>query len=170
MCGMSQPTLGEIRKQVYLLDAQDFIDHPIWESCLDEELVDGQDEATAKPSAKAEVEGDADGEYVVAADAIFADGTKHPAYVYSGKPNDLGCVQPNVLVPGAQIGFWFGSLRFRSNPEAYLDACYGLLGKPREAIFPIHFITRAAINRSPMTVVVNGFQALDHHDREMTIG
>ena len=167
---MPKPSAATIRKQVYLLDAQDFFEHPIWEFCSDEELEDGQDEATAKPSAELEVEGYADGVYVVACDATFADGSTHPAYVYSGQPQDLGCVQPNILVPGAQVSMWFGSLRFRANPEGFLASCYGLLGGPREAIFPIQFRTRVHVNGAPLTVVVDGFKALDHYDQVITIG
>ena len=47
----------QTRKQVYLLSAEDFKSYPIWEFCLDEEGMEGQDEATVKPSEDLEVPG-----------------------------------------------------------------------------------------------------------------
>lgn len=40
---------SSIRKQVDELNAEDFHKYPLWEYCLDEEGVDGQDECTVRP-------------------------------------------------------------------------------------------------------------------------
>ena len=42
--------MARIRKQVYDLTAEDLRRYPLWEFCLDEEGIEGQDEATVKPS------------------------------------------------------------------------------------------------------------------------
>jgi hypothetical protein len=150
-----------IRKQVYLLSIQDLIDHPIWEFCSDEADVDGQDEATVRPSEEREVPGFSPGAYVVAADAVLGDGTSVLGYLYSGEPSDMGCIQPNILAGSSQVNFWLGWLRFITNKEERIANNYALLGKSRESIFPIAFRSRANINGEPLIVSVEGFMALD---------
>jgi hypothetical protein len=150
-----------LRKQVYLLSPQDLIDYPIWEFCSDEEGVDGQDEATVRPSEESEVPGYSPGVYVVAADAVFSDGITAPGYLYSGEPSDMGCVQPNLFTGSSQVNFWLGWLRFIGNVEEIIAGNYKLLGKSRESIFPISFQSRVNVNGAPLEVLVEGFMALD---------
>jgi hypothetical protein len=156
-------------RQVQRLTPEDFLAHPVWEFVPDEELAPGQDEATVRPSAVPEVN-DAGGLYVIAADALLNDGTQLPGYVYSGDPDDPAAVQPHLLIAGTQVNFWFGSLRFRAYPEDYLNACYAVLDRDRDAIFPIRFVSRVPVNGAPMTVVVTGFKASDHHDTVFNLG
>jgi hypothetical protein len=124
------------RKQVYLLSAQDLIDQPIWEFCPDEEGVEGQAEATMRPSTDKEVPGYSPGVYIVAANVRFADGTAGIGYLYSGKPDDFGTIQPNAVVDAGQVNFWLGWLQFRKNLEQHLAQAYELIGKDRNSIFP----------------------------------
>jgi len=161
---------GRIRKQVYLLTAQDLTDHAIWEFCSDEEGEEGQDEATVKPSSVTEVPGYSPGVYILGSDVVFSDGTKTIGYIYSGEPQDLGCTQPNILVGSEQINFWFGALRFQRNLEERLAGYYRLLGKNREAIYPITFQSRADVNGSPLKIVVESFMGIDEKREVVAVG
>jgi hypothetical protein len=161
---MNEPA-EHIRKQVYHLNAQDLIDHPIWEFCSDEEGIEEQDEATVRPSEDQEVPGYSPGAYVVAADVVFADGTTAVGYVYSGRSDDFGCVQPNVIVGSSQINFWLGSLRYRGDLDAELTNYYQSLGKERDLIFPIIFTTRKKVNGVALQVAVAAFLGLDDNNR-----
>jgi hypothetical protein len=156
-------------RQVQRLTPEDFLAHPVWEFVPDEELAPGQDEATVRPSAVPEVN-DAGGLYVIAADALLNDGTQLAGYVYSGDPDDPAAVQPHLLIAGTQVNFWFGSLRFRGGPEEFVNAAYAILSQLDGAIFPIRFTTRVPVDGAPLTVVVTGFKASDHHDQVISIG
>jgi hypothetical protein len=169
MSAMSDPA-KRIRKQVYLLSPQDFVDHPIWEFCADEEDVEGQDEATARPSEKSEVPGYSSGVYVVAADVVLGDGTLAFGYLYSGEPQDMGCIQPNLFAGSSQVNFWLGWLRFIKNVEERVAGGYTLLGKGRESIFPISFRSRVNVNGAPLEALVEGFMALDSGRQVKVVG
>ena len=123
---------------------------------MDEEDVEGQDEATVKPSLDREVPGYSPGSYVVAADIHFADGTKASAYVYSAKPDDLGCLQPTVLLRGGQVNFWLGVLL-----EQDLSGNYALMEKTEDQVFPLSVNTRANINGAPLTATIDSFKGID---------
>ena len=85
---MTKPD-SRLRRQVYLLSAQDFADHPVWEFCGDEEGFEEQDEATVKPSGEAEISGYAPGAYVVAADATLPMEHELPAIFIQASPTIL---------------------------------------------------------------------------------
>jgi len=150
-----------IRKQVYELTASDLREHPLWEFCLDEEAVPGQDEATVRPSQDSEVPGYSPGAYIVASDFVLADGSSAEGYIYSGEPEDFGCIQPNLILSEGQISFWRGIV----TPSAdRLSALYQRLGKTAELVFPIRYRTRVPINGKLMKGVVAGFGALTLRD------
>ncbi len=151
---------NDTRKQVYLLCSQDFIDHPIWEFCSDEEGIEGQDEATVKPSEDTEVPGYSPGAYVVAADITYADGTHADGYVYSGKPDDLVCVSPTILLPTGQINLFTGCLPFTPEWKEHLADDVSLLGS-NIALFPMSFESRANVNGAPLRIMAEGFFARD---------
>jgi len=145
----------EIRKQVYELTKQYLLDYPIWEFCSDEEGDEGQDEATVKPSADPEVPGYSPGAYIVAADCSLSDGTSLPGYIYSGKPGDFGCLQPNVICKGGQVNFWLGSSQFARLDR--LADCYALLEKPAQKVFPVSVTTKGKIAGNLMSMTILGF-------------
>ena len=163
-------TQARIRKQVYLLRASDLTDYPIWEFCSDEEDEEGQDEATVRPSKDTEILGYSPGAYVVAADAVCNDGSRYSAYLYSGKPDDIGCVQPNLVLPSGQVNVWFGSLKYSGDPQSYVTESLAKLDKLRDEVFPIKFTTRVDENGARVTLSVDGFKARDEEDRVVTIG
>jgi hypothetical protein len=146
---MIHPMPPQVRTtQVQRLTPEDLLAHPVWEFVPDDELQPGQDAATVRPCAAPEVH-DAEGLYVIAADAQLNDGTQLPGYVYSGDPGDPAAVQPHLLIAGTQVNFWFGSLRFRAYPENYLNACHAVLDRDRDAIFPIRFVSRVPSTAHP---------------------
>jgi hypothetical protein len=149
------------RRQVYLLSIQDLTDHAVWEFCSDEEGIEGQDEATVRPSSDSQVPGYSPGSFVIAADVTFADGTSALGYLYSGQPNDLGCIQPNVITQAGQVNFWLGALRFIQGVENTIAKNLQALGKSPEHLFPVSFESRAKIHNDFRKVVVNGFMAAD---------
>ncbi len=143
-----------IRKQVFDLTTSDLQQYRLWEFCPDEEGVPGQDEATVRPSEASEVPGYSPGAYIVAADFVMADGSSAEGYIYSGKPEDFGCTQPNLVLADGQINFWFGIVPVTADR---LNILYRRLGKKVESVFPIHYQTRAAVNGNPIRGVVEGF-------------
>jgi hypothetical protein len=151
---------AHIRKQVYLLTADDLNDHPLWEFCPDEEDEEGQDEATVKPSTEMEVPGYSPGAYILASDVTFADGTSATGYVYSGGPDDgTGCTQPNVVTVAGQVSFWLGWLKFVKDPQQEIAKRCALLVKDSASIFPVRFSTRPHINGAKMEIVLGSFMA-----------
>ena len=157
---MAESSLDK-RRQVYLLSPEDLKEHPVWEFCSDEEDVEDQDEATVRPVQVQGVEDDQPGAFVIAADVIFADGSKGEGYVYSGDPNDFGCTQPNVLVAGKQVGLWLGSLQYVGNIQQTVDQAYRLLGRSAESTFPMTFRSTVQKDDHFITSVVTSFMAID---------
>jgi hypothetical protein len=128
-----------IWKQVYELSVQDFLDHPIWEFCSDEEGVEGRDEATVRPTTKTKLTAELPGACVLAAKVGFADGSSGAGYLYNCEEDDIGCVQPNLLAGASQVNFWLGWLRFIPNAAERVQLGYRKIGKTKDAVFPISF-------------------------------
>jgi len=164
---MTNPDL-RLRKQVYELSLQDFVDSPIWEFCSDEEDVEGQDEATVRPTEKTQLSDELPGACVVAADVLFADGSSGLGYLYNCEVGDVGCVQPNIFTGHGQINFWLGWLLFVPNASERVQANYMKIGKSESAIFPLSFQSRVDINGKPLQLVLQGFMALGT-DKKTTI-
>jgi len=154
-----------IRKQVYELTQEDLDKFSLWEFCSDEEDVEGQDEATVKPSTESEVRGYSPGAYILTADVLFPDGAQGIGYVYSSEPNDIGCLQPNLAIETRQINFWLGSLVYAGNVETHIAASYAALGRNSDQTFPLVFITRSPIAGSRQRSSVEGFMALGEYGR-----
>lgn len=151
---------SSIRKQVYELTVQDFLDHPIWEFCSDEEGVEGQDEATVRPTNKTELTNEFPGACVLAAKVGFADGSSGAGYLYNCEDDDIGCVQPNLLVDASQINFWLGWLRFIPNAAERVQLEYQKIGKSKDAVFPISFESTPKVKGRLLRVELPGFMAM----------
>ncbi len=143
-----------IRKQVYDLTADDFRRYPLGEFCLDEEGMPGQDEATVKPSDDLGVPAYSPGAYVVATDFVLADGSSMEGYIYSGEPEDFGCITPCIFLEEGRVGFWF---RRRTPTANQIGSVYERIGKKPHELFPIRFRTRVPINGDLMNGSINGF-------------
>jgi hypothetical protein len=148
-----------IRKQVYELTVQDFLDHPIWGFCSDEEGVEGQDEATVRPTTKTELTAELPGACVLAAKVGFADGSSGAGYLYNCEEDDIGRVQPNLLAGASQVNFWLGWLRFIPNAAERVQLGYRKIGKTKDAVFPISFESTLKVKGRPLRLVVPGFMA-----------
>jgi hypothetical protein len=123
-----------MRKQVYELVEADLAREPVWEFALDEEGEEGQDEATVRPVAAADVAG----QCIVRATFELADGTVFFGYV-SPTPagDDLGSLQPVILTSAGQVSFWRGMLE---PSKEDLNLAYSRLGKSMSAVvFPVRF-------------------------------
>jgi hypothetical protein len=148
-----------IRKQVYELTVQDFLDHAIWEFCSDEEGVEGQDEATVRPTIKTELTDELPGACVLAARVGFAEGSSGAGYLYNCEADDIGCVQPNLLVSASQVNFWLGWMRFIPNAAERVQLGYQKIGKTKDAVFPISFESTSKVKGRALRAVVPGFMA-----------
>jgi hypothetical protein len=148
-----------IWKQVYELSVQDFLDHPIWEFCSDEEGVEGRDEATVRPTTKTKLTAELPGACVLAAKVGFADGSSGAGYLYNCEEDDIGCVQPNLLAGASQVNFWLGWLRFIPNAAERVQLGYRKIGKTKDAVFPISFESTLKVKGRALRVVIPGFMA-----------
>ena len=159
-----------VRKQVYELTPQDFLDCPVWEFCPDESNIDGQDEATVRPARKKELSKALPGACVVAAEVHFADGSSGMGYLYNCKEEDIGCLQPNLFAGPQQVNCWLGWLAFVPNPAERVQRNYLKIGKSRDAVFPLSFRTRVDIKGKPLQASIQGFMALGLDRKPMIVG
>ena len=166
---MPEP-INSIRRQVYELTPRELTDCSIWEFCSDEEGLEGQDEATVRPSSEIELSGEVPGAHIVAADVTFADGSIALGYLYSGEPQDFACVQPNLCLESSQVNFWMGCLRFVPDVDKRIANSYVLIGKERATIFPVTFKSRVKIDGEPLNVSLDGFMALDENFQLKIVG
>jgi hypothetical protein len=143
-----------IRKQVYDLVPADLEAFAVWELALDEEGEEGQDEATARPNLR-EVD-PADGLFVVRAELLAADGTRFDGYLSPHAEPDLAFLQPTVVTPERQVGFWFG---VRAPTAEALAEAYGALGTTPDRLFPLRFRALVAC-RGVSEGTIEGFSHL----------
>jgi hypothetical protein len=149
-----------IRKQAYELTSQDFEQFPIWEFALDEEGLEGQDEATVRPYSVAGSLDAAEGTFLVKAQFLLADGTRMGGCLTPSLDGnaDIGAIQPVIMTPGGHVDFWNGI--FRPKPEE-LKRKYELLGRTAERAFPIKFSSAIEIVNGPVTGSLNAFLYMD---------
>ena len=124
----------KIRKQVYELTVDDFIEFPVWEFALNEEGEENQDEATVRPSTAPLPLDCSESRFVVRAKFSLADGTRYIGYLTPGHAaDDLGLIQPMIITPEGQVIFWMGAVPSDTGPY------YQKLGKTAGQIFPVAF-------------------------------
>lgn len=150
-----------IRKQVYELTVFDLERTPVWEFALDEEGEEGQDEATVRPYEFQVAVDPAAGMFIVRAHLVLADGTRLKGYVTPPPPGetDLGCIQPQAVVPDGQVSFWCGIME--PEPSA-LAIAYARLGKTSAAdVFPLMYESDVPIVGGPIVGTVPGFLVIE---------
>jgi hypothetical protein len=125
----------KIRKQVYELTPSDLEEYPIWEFALDEEGVEGQDEATVRPlpDRKRAFNGD-----VARATFVTADGIRFTGYVTPDPDRTSGYLQPTIVTEDGQVNFWFGHQE-AGVTEDMIEPLYDLLGKSADELFPVAY-------------------------------
>jgi hypothetical protein len=148
-----------MRKQVYELTAADLDAHPVWEHCLDEEGVEGQDEATVRPFDAGGRPLEYEGMLVVRAAVTLANGARFPGIVYYAPEipayGPLANLQPQAITPQGQVMFWYGALR--PAPETLAEA-YRKLGAQAAGVFPVRYATEVALSGGPIAGEIPGFQ------------
>jgi hypothetical protein len=153
---------------VYDLAVQDLDRHAVWEFALDEEGVEGQDEATVRPFEVAGPLDPGDGMFIVRARFRLSDGTRMRGYLTPQVQGDssLGTLQPTIVAAGGQVFFWCGMLE----PEpSQIAANYARLGKvSAHEVFPIRFESDVELSSGPVTGDLPGFLVLDDFETMQT--
>jgi len=145
-----------IRKQVSDLTPADLKEFPVWEFALDEEGVEGQDEATVRPMPAAYALDPGAGTLVVRATFRLADGTKMEGYLtppLDAEPG-LGSIQPVIVGAFGQVGFWMGVIR---PPPSDLAKFYLRLGKSASQVFPLQFESNVELKGGRVSGTIPGF-------------
>jgi hypothetical protein len=145
-----------VRRQVYELTTADLDEFPVWEFALDEEGEPDQDEATVRPWQDALPLDPNEGMFVVRAGFLLADGTRLVGYLTPPVQGDdsIGTVQPIVVTPDGQVGFWCGLM---AQSGETLAANYAKLGRAASAVFPLRYASEVEIESGPITGTVDGF-------------
>lgn len=145
-----------IRRQVYELTPADLDQSSIWEFALDEEGEPDQDEATVRPWEGGEPLDPADGMFVVRATFVLADGTRLGGYVTPPAQggDSIGTIQPIIVTPEGQVGFWCGIMAPTS--EA-LASHYVRLGRDAAGVFPLNYRSDVEIVGGSVTGTITGF-------------
>jgi hypothetical protein len=161
--------MKEIRKQVFELTPKDLRDCAVWEFALDEEGVEGQDEATVRPVSTTGALDPAAGMFIVRASFLLADGTRMSGYLTPGVAGDrgLGTVQPVIVGETGQVGFWMGTIRPQRSD---LEKWYRELGKSAGQLFPLEFRSEVTLVGGPVVGSVPGFLVLkDIHGKQVDV-
>lgn len=148
--------MTSIRKQVSDLTPADLKECPVWEFALDEEGVEGQDEATVRPMPAAYALDPGAGTLVVRATFRLADGTKMEGYLTpppDAEPG-LGSIQPVIVSGLGQVGFWMGVIRPQPSDLAKL---YLRLGKSASQVFPLQFESNVELKSGRVSGTIPGF-------------
>ena len=153
-----EPVLDDpdrIRRQVYELTLSDIRAEPIWEHALDEEGVEGQDEATVRPRADLRVADPREGMLIARSSFEAADGTRYTGYVYPSQDQDPGLLQPTIVTDDGQVDFWLGA-HDAIGPDD-LRPLYALLGKTAEELFPLTYRADVPTGDVPVAGTIRGF-------------
>lgn len=145
-----------IRKQVSDLTPADLKEFPVWEFALDEEGVEGQDEATVRPMPAAYALDPGAGTLIVRAAFRLADGTTMEGYLTPPPDTEpgLGSIQPVIVGASGQVGFWMGVIRPQPSDLAKL---YQRLGKSASQVFPLQFESSVELKSGPVSGTIPGF-------------
>lgn len=151
--------MEQVRKHVYELTPGDLAAHPVWEFCLDEEWVDGQDETTVRSRDDVQaVGGRPEGDFVVSAEFRLRDGSVLGGYVFTREEDDPSARQPAIVTERGQVGFWHGVFK----PSlAELAETYERLGRPAERVFPVRYRSRVWVGGDFLKGTIRGFCYLD---------
>ena len=148
-----------IRKQCYDLILNDFETYPVWEFALDEEGVDGQDEATVRPCLTGGLADPTRG-IIVRARFTLADGsTMHGCLAPRSPPStDIGMIQPIILTAAGQVLVWNGVIK--PAPQQ-LAQDYAKLSREARDVFPLRFTSEVELASGPVMGTLNGFMYLE---------
>ncbi len=145
-----------IRKQMFDLSAEDFGQCAVWEFCLDEETLDGQDETTVHPTALIDLPANSMGLFLVAADVVFGDGTRGFGRLFSDE-HDVISACPAVFIGNKKVQFQIPGSLTDDKAEECKERYYTDIGMDRQSIFPISFKSQIPVAGRPMSFVLDGF-------------
>ena len=157
----------KIRKQVYELTLDDLSQFPVWEFALDEEGMEGQDEATVRPYEFSGALDASDGMFVVRAFFNLADGSRFLGYLTPPvQCNDgLGTLQPVIVTRKGQVGFWCG---IRAPDSARLSHFYQSLEREAARVFPVQFESEVDLIGGKVAGSIPGFLVLEDFRTQKT--
>ena len=148
--------MQRIRKQMFDLTAEDFGEFAVWEFCLDEEGLEGQNETTVRPSALKAIPANSMGSFLIAAEVRFGDGTKGVGYLFSDE-RDVISAWPAVFISSRKVQFQIAGSLPIEKVEERKEQYYRELGMDRQSIFPISFHSLVPVAGRTMSFVLDGF-------------
>jgi hypothetical protein len=125
-----------IRKPVNELKPEDFESWPCWEYALDEEGREGQDETTVRPLARLPARRGEFDQYIVLGAFFFPNGRIRQGTLTLTSGNDIGDLQPVLMVDGKTVPFYAGGLELTRPEKARIRKRLVRISSP---IFPIYF-------------------------------
>lgn len=152
------------RRQLDELTAEDLRATPAWWFPGPGRHLTGPDAATVMPlDADAAAEDGSvefpDGQYLLHAVFTLADGSRLDGHV-TFAPGDRGTIaerEPTLCAPRGQVALWFGALTPRPDEVA---ARLALLGRPRDAVFPLRWSATLHPPGADVAGEASGFAAL----------
>ena len=119
-----------------------------------------------KPRADLERADPDDGLFVNQAELASADGTRYDGYVSPQHEARIDWIQPTVVTPSGQVGFWLGA--FRPRPDR-LGEAYATVGKTASELFPIRYRAVVAHGGVPLEGELHGFLHLESGGSENVV-
>ena len=144
-----------IRKQMFDLTGADYRATPLWQFCLDEESREGQDETTVRPSALKDVPARSCGLFLIAADVVFADWSKHLGYLFSEEDNVIQALGAVFIKDKPFLFRVWGETEDKL--REHVEEQYQELGLASNAVFPASFRSVIPIGGQPFSFELDGF-------------
>ena len=85
---------------------------------------------------------------------ILSDGSLFNGYVYGEPSDDIGFIQPNIIIANKQIPFWSG---IRKPNKLDINDYYSTLNKTKKDIFPIKWKVNIPMEEIIQTGLITGF-------------
>jgi hypothetical protein len=131
------------RRQLHELSGADLREHPAWWFPPADGHLTGPDAGTVMPvdASAAAPDGSCEfppGRYLLHAEFVLADGTALDGHVtfVPGGASDVAAQEPTLCAPRGQVPLWWGVL---TPPPAEVARMLALLGRPRDAVFPVRW-------------------------------
>jgi hypothetical protein len=141
------------------LTLEHFEQYPVWRHVNEETFRPWLEQLPVDPAERM---------FLVRATATLADGARFdawltPAIEDEGDRQNLGTMQPSLIVPGYLIkSFWNGIQALPSRAER--DDFYQDLKRTPEQVFPIRFEAVAGLAKGLTGITVQGFYKHEHQD------
>ena len=151
-----------IRKQYVDLVRSDFEEYPIWEFCLDEEGMEGQDETTVRPRTDMEAPEPGWGPLVVGVEYTLNDGTVYDGMCELDDEGGFRITWPEIRTEQGFCGLYFGKCT-TDQAKSRADEVCRRLNKAPEDIFPVRY--RLLLPGKPPGLEIEGIITGFRYDR-----